>query len=284
MAVSDGGIELSLALLDRHPEAAAAVLEAQPVKGVAGFLEQIPARLGGPVLARMLPFHAARCLLEAPPACAAALLREMPPAVAATALRQWPAPRRETLLNDLPVRLAFALRLLLGYPETTIGAWMDPEPPLLPLEVDAGGALARLCAEARDLDRVVFVVDREQQLQGSVRLAELLRAAPSLPVAALLQREGPSLAARTDLLSCRDHAAWAEHDVLPVRARDGRLVGVLHHDQLRRALAVHRDSAAGGRGRLELADGYWLGLAQVVETLTALLPPGAAPRRPSGDT
>jgi magnesium transporter len=282
--VNEGGIQLSLALLDRHPDAAAAVLEAQSAHCVAAFLEHIPARLGGPVLARMMPFHTARCLLELPTDTAIALLREMPAALAATALRQWPAQRRDPLLEALPLRLGWTLRLLLGYPQTTVGAWMDPEPPLLPPEIDAAEALRRLREEARDLDRVVFVVDREQRLQGRVRLAELLRAAPATPLGTLLDPDGPHLAARSDLLSCRDHPAWQSHEALPVLALDGRLVGVLHHDELRRALSAERGGPHAGRGRLEMADGYWLGLAGLVEGLTRLLPPAAAPRRGPGET
>jgi magnesium transporter len=284
--LSDTGLAFAAGLLRAHPETAAAVLEAQPTPAAAAVLQELPAELGAPVVARMLPAPASRCLLRMAPDDAAAIVRAMPPAAAAPLLRAWPQQRRDPLLAMLPQRSAFAIRLLLGFPGTSVGAWMDPEPPLLPDDCDAAAALDRLRSEARDIDRLVFVVDREQRLRGRVRTAELLRAAPDTPVATLMEPADATLQARDDLHGHRDNPAWTAGEALAVLARDGRVIGALHHADLARGLAAARPATEGvlGDPALDVADAYWLGLARLVEGLIGMIPAGSpAAHRPRRD-
>ncbi|HUP48016.1 MAG TPA: hypothetical protein VNA04_04420 [Thermoanaerobaculia bacterium] len=271
-----------MGFLARHPDAAAAVLEEQRVDVAADFLAEIPARLGGPVLARMMPFQASRCLIEVEPEAAAGLVREMPHAVAATSLRQWPASKREQLLERLPSRLAFTLRLLLGYPGTAVGAWMDPRPALLPAGEDAASALERLRLEDGEIDRVVFVINREQKLEGQVRFGALLRAGGRTPLSALLEAVPTAVPARAALIELRDHPVWDGPDPVPVLSRDGRVVGALRYADLRRGLAAAHDQGRGAPGDslVNLADGSWIGMARILEGVLRILPPARPPAPP----
>jgi Mg/Co/Ni transporter MgtE len=272
--MTDGRIALSQRLAETHPDTAASVLESQPVEAAAAFLDSIPARAAGPVLARMLPFRAARCLRGISRDQAVALLCEMPAAVAAGIMRQSTRSEREALIAGLPERRARAIRLLTGYPQNTVGACMNPQPPLLPAGLTVAEAIERLREEAENLDRVIHVIDREQQLLGRVRSAELLRADPQGMLDALIEAAPFTVHARTDLISCRDLPAWEQTDTLPVLTRDSRFVGVLHHAGLRRGLVLARATAPTlpGDRTLDLVDQYWLGMARFVEGLTALLP------------
>lgn len=281
----DGATQLTMGFLVRHPDAAAAVLEEQPTDVAAAFLAEVPARLGGPVLALMMPWQASRCLLEIDPDTAAGLIREMPHTLAATNLRQWPVAKREEILDRLPKRLALTLRILLGYPSTTAGAWMDPRPALLPLEGDAETALARLRREEGDVDGVVFAISREQKLEGRVRISALLRAPQSTSLSVLLEPAPSSIEARTDLLELKEHDAWDLPDPVPVLSREGRVVGVLRYSDLRRGLAASRDreNEAPGNGLIHLADGSWLGMARILESLLRFLPPARPPAPPENN-
>ena len=270
------GIGLTLGLLRAHPATAAAVLETLSAESAAAFLQDVPPRLSAPVAGRMLPTPASRCLLRMPPAAAAAIVRDMPPAAAAPLLRAWPLQSLDPLLAALPNRSSVVLRLLLGFPATSVGAWMDPEPPLLPEECDAGAALDQLRKDARDLERVAFVVDRERMLRGRVRTAELLRARPAERLKSLLEPAAVTLPARGDLLGYRDDPGWDAGDPLPVVARDGRVIGVLRHSDLVRGLAAAHPTGVLSDPALNLADSYWLGLARLMEELIGMMPASQA--------
>lgn len=276
--MADRTSQLTLGFLARHPDVAAAVLEEQPAEAAGEFLAAIPARLGGPVLARMLPFHASRCLLEVDLDAAAGMVREMPEAAAATSLRQFPVTRRDALLERLPRRLAVAIRLLLGFPVTTAGAWMDPRPLLLSSGGIASAARESLARNESEIDRVAFIVNRDQRLEGRVRISQLLRAPDATPLAAITEAVPVTIAARDDLLELRAHDAWEESDPVPVLSRDGTVIGAMRHADVRRGLSALREEGSEIHGGLmSIVDGSWLGMAGLLEGLLRLLP---APRTP----
>ena len=232
-------MELSLRFLQRQPEAAARTLEGQPDKIAAAYLQQAPARLAGPVVARMLPFYAARCLQRLPSESVAGILREAPAASSAMLMRRLPVQFRDEVIEALPRRIAAAIKLLQGYPISSVGAWLDALAASLPEDIDAGQAWQRLREEAVDIERVIPVVDREGALRGLVRSAALLTAAEDTPVSQLMEVPAHVLMARSDLLAARDdEAAWMGNEAVPVTARDGRYLGVLRHAYLHRGLPV----------------------------------------------
>ena len=77
------------------------------------------------------PSDAARVLERLAPVSAAALLQSEPLSLASPVLRCFAAERRAKLLANLPTALTITYEMLLGYPEGTVGAWMDPNPKAL---------------------------------------------------------------------------------------------------------------------------------------------------------
>ncbi len=262
------GFALSLHFVEQHPREAAGVLEAQPAEAAAAFLSEIPVRAAALVMASMLPFHAARCLRKLAPEDAASLLAEVKPAAGAALMRQVSERRANDLIGRLPSRRAAVLRLMLGYPVTTVGAWMDARLPLLADDETVGGAIRRLRREDWDIDTFLHVVDRDRQLCGRLRSGALLRAGVRTPLRALLEPAPATLQARTDLLSVRDLPAWDDGEALPVVRRSGEMIGVLSYVGLQRGLR-HDEAGDPYRGPagalLQFVEVQWQGLAHLLE-------------------
>jgi Mg/Co/Ni transporter MgtE len=262
------GLLLSLRFVEQHPREAAAVLEAQPPETGAAFLSEIPARVAARTMAGMLPFHAARCLRKLEPEIAASLLAQIKPAAGSAMLRQVSERRAQDLIARLPGRRAAALRVLLGYPVTTVGAWMDARVPLLSDDDTVGSAIRRLRREDWDLEAWLHVVDRERRLQGRLRSGELLRGGVRTPLRSLLQPAPTALSARSDLLSVRALPAWDEDEALPVVRRNGEFVGLLRYAGLQRGLQ-HDEAGDPYRGPagslLQFVEVQWQGLAHLLE-------------------
>jgi Mg/Co/Ni transporter MgtE len=262
------GLGLSLRFVEQHPREAAAVLEAQLPETAAAFLGEIPVRTAAAVMACMLPFHAARCVRKLAPENAAALLAQMNAVAGVAMLRQVSERRAEDLIARLPTRRAAALRMLLGYPVTTVGAWMDARVPLLSDDDTVGGAIRRLRREDWDLESFLYVIDRERRLSGRLRSGVLLRSGVRTPLRALLEPAPATLLARADLLSVRELPAWDDGEALPVVRRSGELIGLLRYAGLQRGLR-HDEAGDPYRGPagalLQFVEVQWQGLAHLLE-------------------
>lgn len=267
--------ELTLSFLRRHPESAAEVLETLDTETAAAFLREVPPRLAAPVLAAMLPFYAGRCLELAGEDFAAGLLPAMPATAAAAVLRRLSPALTEKLLERVPARTAFRLRLPLRYPATAVGAWMEPGVPALPAGITVCDAWERLREEAETLDRFLYVVDREQRLQGRVAGVELLRADNDMRIDRLTVTVSDTLSARDDLATVLERAAWRDCDPLPVLSRDRQFLGVAHYAVLRHAEATAfagRHASPFGDTLMELMETYWTGLSRLIEAPFSLSP------------
>ena len=168
--------ELSYAFLEAHPVDAARVLERLAPESAAALLQSAPLRLASPVLRQMLPLAGARCLEQLDDSETIGLLRGVGAQAGVALLRHFGAERRAQMLAQLPTALTIAYELLLGYPEGTVGAWMDPHALALPADMNSGDSLERV-RQAKDAPVTdPYVIDRNQRLMGYVELADLLRA------------------------------------------------------------------------------------------------------------
>lgn len=276
--------ELSYAYLEGHPADAARVLERLAPAAAAALLAETPLRVAAPVLRQMLPLPAARCVECLDAAAAAGVLQGIGPQAGVALLRYVAAAERSRLLALLPTPLAVAYELLLGFPEGTVGAWMDPQPLALPAEMSAGEALERVRHAGPALVAEPQVIDRQQRLLGYVDLAELLRAEPRATLARLARPNPHTLPAQARIAGLREHPAWREAAALPVVEQDGRLVGILSHRALLRAVAAKAPSPAprrAGDGLSALAGAYWFAVAGLLQAIVGMLP--AKPGSGGGD-
>ncbi len=276
--------ELSYAFLEAHPADAARVLERLAPGAAAALLAGAPMRVAAPVLRQMLPLPGARCLERMDDDEAAGLLRGAGPQTGVSLLRYLAVERRARLLSQLPTALTVAYELMLGYPEGTVGAWMDPRALALPDDMSAAEAIERVRHADSGLVADPQVIDRHQRLQGYVDLADLLRAEPRTTLARITRPNAHTLPAQAFVAGLREHPAWREAAALPVVERGDRLVGTLTHRALLRALSLAAASPQPRRAEdtlTGLAGAYWFAVSGLVQALVGMLPaksPAATPK------
>ena len=276
---------LTQAFIDAHPSDAARELAALPANEAAALFVRLPPRLGGPVLAAMLPPTAARVLDALDNDRVMALLASIGVQPAVAILRHLPDPRRSRLIDGLPTAVALASRMLLGYPEDTVGAWTDPDIVALPPETTVADATARIRVATSDVGRV-HVIGPGERLVGTVELAALLRAQETAQLGSVLGEPPHVLAAVASLAGAATHRGWNLTASLPVVERGDRLVGVLRRATLARAL---RRTGADARAREQeslsavLARGYWDALSGLVAATITLLPSARPVKGPADD-
>lgn len=280
-----GTEELSFAFLESHPTDAARVLERIAPQHVAALLSEIPGRLAAPVLQAMLPLQAARCFEFLDDDTATGLLRAMGPQAGVAILHYVPDAQRNALLAQLPTAQSLAYHLLLGYPEDSVGAWMDPRVPALPADTTAEDAIRRLREAQDDGNAGIFVIGSGQRLLGHADLLTVLKAQSDAPLYKIMRKVIYTIPARATIRAVEAHAGWDDFQLLPVVEREERFVGALDRGVLARALLRNRRTASDeGYNNVvaNLAGGYWLGVASLIQLVVALLPVTAY--RPDGES
>jgi magnesium transporter len=266
---------LTLAYVEAHPADAARVLERLPTAQATAFFASLPARALAPAFGAMLPIAAGRVLAELPDEQTVALLSVLGTQPALSVLRHVPESRRAALLTDLPTVTAVASRLLLGYPDDSVGAWTDPEVVALPAEAAVEDALLRVRAMPGTRVEEIYTVGMGERLLGAVELATLLRAPAHAALETVTRKPAAVLPAASPLAGAATHRGWQHAAGLPVVEANERLIGVLRRATLMRALARNRSPSAQAAeldALAVVAHGYWQVIAGLLAATAALLP------------
>ena len=266
---------LTLAFLSGHPAEAARILERLNGLDAAALFARVPARAGAPVLTAMLPSAAARILVALEPDTALSLLAASGTQAVVTILRQIPESQRRTYVEGLPTTVAIASRLLLHYPDDSVGAWVDPDIVVLPPETTVTEAIARVATGDETLIEHVFSVDRDQHLLGSISLHQLLRVSGATRLANVTQYPQAVLNASETVRGVARRRGWRQSSAVPVMERSGRLIGVLRRGALDRALARWNQPVKSNNGEpvaVMLARGYWSAFSVLADAAVSCLP------------
>jgi Mg/Co/Ni transporter MgtE len=233
---------LTLAYLEQVPAAAAKVLQEIGIREAAAFLETVPARLAAPVVDEMIPAIGARCLERLSVPRSAAILRNLPYHDAASLLRLVRVEQRNAMLEELPTSIAKRLYRALQHSLNSVGAWIDPDVPLLSPEHTVEDAL-RYLRDTRMASHIFLESARNGRFLGAISVHDLLSSERLAPLAQLPIHEITPISNRAPLATVANLPAWDDYLVLPVVGREHNVLGGLSRTALRRG--VHEQRAVG---------------------------------------
>lgn len=256
---------LAAGYLDLHPAEAARTLSRLDERELLALLGATPPHLAAGVLSHTSPATAARQLEQLDARKAAEIVARMAIEPALARLRVMPHRPRQTLLAALPRTRAARLRLLLRYPEGSIGALVESDVLTLTAELRVGDALRLARRSTRRIGHSLYVLDERRRLKGAVAVPDLLSESDRVPLSRILQPVPVVLNARISLRAIDDHPAWLTHDALPVVNREGVFQGVLPRSSVlreeRSLLAEVETQRELSTTRLALADLFYLAVA-----------------------
>lgn len=222
-------------LLD-YPSRAAQEIERLSVQEAVTQLVVQPAVVLAPVF-RQLTFDVAASLLSGlPERLAVELLNEMSATDAARLLAALPRSDRAQLLELTPAPLAAELNRLLAYPEDCAGHLMDTELTFFRASATINDALERMRARRIQNTRSLFVVDEANRLCGRVSIQDLALAGPDTRLQELLQPIAAVVTAVTPRAEIVELLERHKLSDIPVIDVEGRLLGLIYHDRLIRAI------------------------------------------------
>ncbi|MFN3663804.1 magnesium transporter [Yoonia sp.] len=150
--------------------------------------------------------------------------------------------QRTALLPALTQAEREDIRRLASYPHDSAGAIMTSDYAVLTGELSASEALQKLREEALDQETIyrTYVIDSDRKLLGSVRLQDLFLAPAKAKISDVMQRNTHAVTVTDDKEEVAQRVARYDLLALPVVDSDGRLVGIVTHDD---AMDVMQDEA-----------------------------------------
>ncbi|QIA27930.1 magnesium transporter [Thermaerobacter sp. PB12/4term] len=193
-----------------RPEQAALVVEELPAPVQSEILAVLDRQRAGAVLEEMSSDEVADLLGELPPQRAVDLLR---------------------LLRD---REAADVRSLLAYLDDTAGGLMTTEFVALQDDLTAAEAIDALRRLAPDAETIyyVYVVDREERLQGVLSLRELIVAPPDTPIRRIMRTRVVTVPPDMDQEEVARVVAKYDLLAVPVVDAEGRILGIVTVDDV----------------------------------------------------
>ncbi len=168
------------------------------------------------------------------PERAADILEEMAPDEAADVLGELPAEARAELLRKMERPDAHEVQALLHYDPRSAGGLMTPDLVRLAAQATAADALAEVRRRADELPLVyeLFVVAKDDRLEGICTLKDLVAADPGLPLGKLMREVPASVKAEADVREIADLAAKYNLVSVPVVDDAGVLRGMVTVDDI----------------------------------------------------
>jgi len=229
-------VTASTRIIDRfgvlYPDDVAGILEPFEPDQSAPILASLAPTTASRVIARLTPHAAAETLERLEPLQAARIVECLEPNRAAALLARMRKDSTAEILKRTSGVAKRDLERLMAYAPDSAGGLMDPRVTTFSPETTVEQAIARLRGTLPRRISDVFLVNREGQLSGVVRLQDIATA----PAGTRLDQIAHRSTALVGETATREDVAEIvqEHDAmsLPVVDFDNRLVGVIRHDSL----------------------------------------------------
>ena len=255
---------LTLHFLHDHPKDAARTLEKFELESLAAYLAQLPVREAAGVVRYLVPAIASECLETIPQEQAAAIIMHLDIERASALLRRVREDIREQLIKRTSTIFANMVRLVLRFPEGTIGQVMDPDVFTVHQDMRVAEVITAVRSAAELLQHEIYVINDRQQPAGVVAVKQLLTADEMELMKNIMRPPGQILAARTSLAVARNNVDWEHRDSIPVVDQHGVFVGVLRRRSLNTTDSEYNPTDEYAGTALAVAELFWDTCAQLL--------------------
>lgn len=229
-------LKLTTHFFKEEPQAAAQKLSTLEPQDAASILVEVPISSTLRVISAMSPNVASNVLACCPEDYTRSLFTELELSEIAFIMRYMDKVTRQRLLGLLPKNKQILCKLLVSYPQNTIGALIKTNILVVDNKMLVADVILRLKKHDNYDDQSVYVVNSQRQLIGVISVFELFRASTSLQISVLKLVNMEQLNGLTDLDTAVQSSVWMKSDVVAIVDRKKQIIGVLFHRDLRHAI------------------------------------------------
>jgi Mg/Co/Ni transporter MgtE len=250
------------------PVEAARRLDTLEGADVAAFLSGLEPQAAAAVTNGMLAPKVAEAFVAMEDDRLSALLEHLSETRRVQLMRSIDRDHREAVMRLLPNASIPRIERLLRSPEGSVGALAEPALAVLAADMNVDEARQALHGISTPF---AYVIDDDHRLIGVIARRTLATGAQRTRIGNLMSRDVVRLPSDALRSAFGKHAAWLDHDQLPVVDDGGVLIGVLRHKSLRRIGKTTREVAISRRPALatflDLGELYWSGLESAISAM-----------------
>ncbi len=227
--------EMLEALEDEHPTDLAEIIENLSLKDQVQLVRNLDAESAADALVEMDESVRVELLESLDTGTAVSLVSEMSPDDAADVLEELDEDHRDVLLDSLEKEDADEIRGLMAFDPETAGGLMNTEVVILEdsLNVDEGIRQLRQEIEDKEVPYYAYVVDADDRLKGVLSLRDLLLAPRGTSLSDMIKgKQVISVTFDQERSEVAHMIGDYNFMALPVVDHEGRLLGVITHDDV----------------------------------------------------
>ncbi len=196
------------------------------------------------------------------------ILTNIPSNVAVLIMRQMNKDKLNSVLAELPEKMAVQFTTMLQYDEFSAGAIMNTRLFTLTDDILIQDALENIKRFDGSINAQIFIVARDQKLKGIVNLHQLVRSNTKEELRTIIDANVPKISPEINIKSISDHIGWQDYYALPITDADDLFLGVITLEVIRNIIETKsknelRQFSAAGSALGEL---YRIGLSGLVRS------------------
>lgn len=235
--MANHNLKLTIHFFNEEPVAAARKLDLMGSDSAAAILQKVPISVVSKVVYSMLPSVVAKVLVLTSDEFNCALLQSIELADTAVILRYVNNQDRKRLLELIPKSRQALCKLLISYPENTVGALIETNVLVIDSQMTVAEAMLRVKKQTHFDNHEVLIVNSKRKIMGKLSVFDLLRAPASTPISALASTSVYSVNGLSDVSTVLGMDIWQKTDSISVVNRKQQFIGVLRHYDLRASIA-----------------------------------------------
>ena len=258
---------ISLYLMSEHPRDAARTLQQFEPQELGAYLENLAVPVAADIFKFMVPSIAVETLKEMSLEKSTKIIMQLGVERGTLLMRRMSAGIKQEFISRMSPVFANMARLVLRYPEGTVGYCMNPNVITVDQDLDVEQVMKVIRNSAEILKNEIFVTDNDQHLTGVVQSKDILIAAPELAIKKLMKTPNHIIPARSNIKSVKSIVDWQLQDSFPVVDHQGVFVGALYRSTLIESTnteGMHHDADGLTGVALAVAELFWDACSNII--------------------
>jgi magnesium transporter len=242
--MANHNLKLTIHFFNEEPIAAARKLDLMGADSAAAILQKVPISVVSKVVYAMLPSAVAKVLNLTSDDFNRALFQSIELADTAAILRYVNNQDRKQLIELIPKSRQALCKLLISYPENTVGALIETNVLVIDSQMTVAEAMLRVKKQTYFDNHEVLIVNSKRKIVGKLSVFDLLRAPTSTLISALASTSVYTVNGLSDVSTVLGMDIWLKTDSISVVNRKQEFMGILRHYDLRASIARNEKTTA----------------------------------------